>query len=160
MSSPHWKGLFLELPAETRNEPRLLSECPYCHKPLRFNPFIVDNRDMYWKDRRQSFGIQGLLARSSTHFLNKRWLSPECLHVNKFFTHRCFISVHPRPIAKFRYDFTLHSHSTGVSARPLFVWWNGWHRNIPAAGLRIYGRFWLSPWTVLRWWGLVFWYIP
>jgi WD40 repeat protein/ABC-type molybdenum transport system ATPase subunit/photorepair protein PhrA len=25
----------------------LLSECPLCHKPLKFNPFIVDNRDRY-----------------------------------------------------------------------------------------------------------------
>jgi hypothetical protein len=28
-------------------DPRLLSKCPHCHKPLRFNPFIVDNRDRY-----------------------------------------------------------------------------------------------------------------
>ena len=34
----------LELPAEAWEEPRLLSECPHCHEPLRFNPFIVDNR--------------------------------------------------------------------------------------------------------------------
>ena len=32
----------LELPAETWSEPRLLSECPQCHQPLRFNPFITD----------------------------------------------------------------------------------------------------------------------
>jgi hypothetical protein len=37
----------LELPAEAWDEPRLLSECPHCHKPLRFNPFVVDNRDRY-----------------------------------------------------------------------------------------------------------------
>ena len=37
----------LELPAAAWEEPRLLSECRYCHKPLRFNPFIVDNRDRY-----------------------------------------------------------------------------------------------------------------
>lgn len=34
----------LELPDEAWGEPRLLSECPLCHKPLKFNPFIVDNR--------------------------------------------------------------------------------------------------------------------
>ena len=37
----------LELPDEAWNEPRLLSECPFCHKPLKFNPFIVDNRERY-----------------------------------------------------------------------------------------------------------------
>jgi WD40 repeat protein len=37
----------LELPDEAWNEPRLLSECPHCHAPLRFNPFIVDNRGRY-----------------------------------------------------------------------------------------------------------------
>ncbi|MEK6324284.1 MAG: WD40 repeat domain-containing protein [Acidobacteriota bacterium] len=26
---------------------QLQSECPHCHQPLRFNPFIVDNRDRY-----------------------------------------------------------------------------------------------------------------
>jgi len=35
----------LELPDEAWEEPRLLSECPLCHKPLKYNPFIVDNRD-------------------------------------------------------------------------------------------------------------------
>jgi len=35
----------LSLPAAALDEPRLLSECPHCHRPLRFNPFIVDNRD-------------------------------------------------------------------------------------------------------------------
>ncbi len=34
----------LELPAEAWDELRLLSECPHCHEPLKFNPFIVDNR--------------------------------------------------------------------------------------------------------------------
>jgi WD40 repeat protein len=34
------------LPAEAWNDPRLLSECAHCHQPLRFNPFIVDNRDL------------------------------------------------------------------------------------------------------------------
>jgi WD40 repeat protein/Cdc6-like AAA superfamily ATPase len=37
----------LELPDEAWDEPRLLSECPHCHKPLKFNPFIVDNSDRY-----------------------------------------------------------------------------------------------------------------
>ncbi len=37
----------LELPYEAWDEPRLLSECPHCKKPLKFNPFIVDNRDRY-----------------------------------------------------------------------------------------------------------------
>jgi hypothetical protein len=36
----------LELPKEAWNEPQLLSDCPLCRKPLRFNPFVVDNRDM------------------------------------------------------------------------------------------------------------------
>jgi WD40 repeat protein len=34
----------LEFPAEVWEDPRLLSDCPYCHRPVRFNPFIVDNR--------------------------------------------------------------------------------------------------------------------
>jgi len=37
----------LELPAEAWDEPGLLSECPLCHRPLKFNPFIVDNRESY-----------------------------------------------------------------------------------------------------------------
>jgi hypothetical protein len=37
----------LELPDEAWEEPKLLSECPFCHKPLKFNPFIVDNRGRY-----------------------------------------------------------------------------------------------------------------
>lgn len=37
----------LSLPDEAWKEPRLLLECPLCKKPLRFNPFIVDNRDRY-----------------------------------------------------------------------------------------------------------------
>lgn len=32
---------------EAWNEPSLLSECPQCCQPLRFNPFIVDNRERY-----------------------------------------------------------------------------------------------------------------
>jgi len=34
-----------KLPAEAWDEPRLLSECPHCAKPLRFNPFVVDLSD-------------------------------------------------------------------------------------------------------------------
>lgn len=37
----------LELPEEAWDEPKLLSECPSCRKPLKFNPLIVDNRDRY-----------------------------------------------------------------------------------------------------------------
>ena len=33
------------LGAEAWDNPGLLAECPYCHKPLKFNPFILDNRD-------------------------------------------------------------------------------------------------------------------
>jgi hypothetical protein len=35
----------LELPDEAWDEARLVSECPGCRKPLRYNPFLVDNRD-------------------------------------------------------------------------------------------------------------------
>ncbi len=35
----------LTLPTEAWDDPRLLSECTCCHKPLRYNPFIVDNRE-------------------------------------------------------------------------------------------------------------------
>jgi WD40 repeat protein len=38
---------YLSLPAEAWDEPRLVSECPLCHEPLKFNPFVVDNRDRY-----------------------------------------------------------------------------------------------------------------
>jgi WD40 repeat protein len=34
-------------PDEAWEDPRLLSKCPHCNEPLRFNPFIVDNRDRY-----------------------------------------------------------------------------------------------------------------
>jgi WD40 repeat protein len=37
----------LSLPPEAWEDPRLLSECSHCHKPLRFNPFKVDNKDLY-----------------------------------------------------------------------------------------------------------------
>jgi len=41
----------LELPAQARDEPGLASECPLCRKPLRFNPFIVDERGSGDDDR-------------------------------------------------------------------------------------------------------------
>jgi len=41
------QSICLELPDEAWEEPRLLSECPLCHRPLKFNPFIVDNRGRY-----------------------------------------------------------------------------------------------------------------
>ena len=34
----------LDFPRETWEDPRLISECPSCHKKLKFNPFIVDNK--------------------------------------------------------------------------------------------------------------------
>jgi hypothetical protein len=34
----------LDLPEEAWQEPRFLSECPGCRRPLRFNPFIIGNR--------------------------------------------------------------------------------------------------------------------
>ena len=37
----------IELPTKVWEDPRLLSECPLCHKQLRFNPFIVGNRGRY-----------------------------------------------------------------------------------------------------------------
>jgi WD40 repeat protein len=38
------------LPAEAWAEPRLLDACPLCHEPLKFNPFIVDNKPRYsWR---------------------------------------------------------------------------------------------------------------
>ncbi len=37
------------LPAEAWDEPGLLSECPHCNQPLRFNPFIVNNRSLFRK---------------------------------------------------------------------------------------------------------------
>ncbi|MFY9556910.1 MAG: WD40 repeat domain-containing protein [Blastocatellia bacterium] len=33
------------LPDDAWDDPRLLSECSNCHQPLRFNPFVVDNRN-------------------------------------------------------------------------------------------------------------------
>jgi WD40 repeat protein len=34
-----------KLPEEAWNDPRLLSECPLCRQPFKYNPFIVDNKD-------------------------------------------------------------------------------------------------------------------
>ena len=42
-------GLCLGLPAEAWDEPHLLSECPLCHEPLKFNPFVVDSRRHWWQ---------------------------------------------------------------------------------------------------------------
>ena len=41
----------LKLPEQSWAEPRLLSQCPHCQMPLRFNPFIVDNRgrNHWWR---------------------------------------------------------------------------------------------------------------
>jgi hypothetical protein len=36
-----------ELPSEAWDEPRLLSVCAHCRQPLRFNPFVIDDRDCY-----------------------------------------------------------------------------------------------------------------
>lgn len=44
------KSLCLELPSEAWKEPRLFLECPLCHKPLKVNPFIVDNS---WKPKKK-----------------------------------------------------------------------------------------------------------
>jgi WD40 repeat protein len=43
----HYDSPCLNLPDEAWEEPGLLSECPHCHKPLKFNPFIVDNSERY-----------------------------------------------------------------------------------------------------------------
>jgi hypothetical protein len=37
----------LELPEEAWEEPGLVSECPLCRRPIKYNPFIVDNRERY-----------------------------------------------------------------------------------------------------------------
>jgi hypothetical protein len=39
------KSICPGLQSGEREDPRLLSECPLCQKPLRFNPFLVDNRN-------------------------------------------------------------------------------------------------------------------
>jgi WD40 repeat protein len=36
-----------KLPSEVWDDPRLRAECERCHQPVRFNPFIVDNRERY-----------------------------------------------------------------------------------------------------------------
>jgi hypothetical protein len=36
----------LELPKEVWEEPGLLSECPNCGEKLKFNPFVVENKDI------------------------------------------------------------------------------------------------------------------
>ena len=41
----HDESPCMELPPDAWDEPRLRSECPLCHQPLRFNPFVVDNRE-------------------------------------------------------------------------------------------------------------------
>jgi WD40 repeat protein len=37
----------IDLPDEAWDEPALISKCSHCQKPLKFNPFIVDNRAAY-----------------------------------------------------------------------------------------------------------------
>jgi hypothetical protein len=39
----------LKLSPETWEDQRLLSECPHCQKPIRFNPFICNNRSLLYK---------------------------------------------------------------------------------------------------------------
>jgi len=39
----------LKLPDEAWEEPKLLSECPKCKEKIRFNPFIVENKESWWK---------------------------------------------------------------------------------------------------------------
>ena len=39
----------LRLSAEAWDDPRLLSRCPLCHEPLKFNPFVVDRRKHWWQ---------------------------------------------------------------------------------------------------------------
>jgi hypothetical protein len=53
----------LSLPCEAWDEPRLLSACPHCHKPVKFNPFVVDNQDVVM-DNRTVYDVyeRGLLA--------------------------------------------------------------------------------------------------
>ncbi|MGA1869176.1 MAG: WD40 repeat domain-containing protein [bacterium] len=40
----------LEIPDEAWNESRLISECPYCQKQLKFNPFLLDKKNRKNKD--------------------------------------------------------------------------------------------------------------
>ena len=46
------------LPDEAYDEPGLLSECPHCREPLRFNPFIVDNRGIAQSSRSNKRGAR------------------------------------------------------------------------------------------------------
>jgi len=39
------KSPCLDLPIEAFDDPHLVSQCPKCHRSLKFNPFIVDNRE-------------------------------------------------------------------------------------------------------------------
>jgi len=39
------KSPCMELPDEAWEESHLVSECIFCHNPVKFNPFIVDNRE-------------------------------------------------------------------------------------------------------------------
>lgn len=50
----------LALPSEAWDEPRLLSTCPHCYKPVKFNPFIADSHNVrtsrFWPMLRRLFG--------------------------------------------------------------------------------------------------------
>ena len=37
----------LVLPPEAWDDSRLLSACPHCHEPVKFNPFMTDKRDTH-----------------------------------------------------------------------------------------------------------------
>jgi hypothetical protein len=41
----------LSLAVDAWNDPALVSECHYCHRPLKFNPFIVgrQERKRWWR---------------------------------------------------------------------------------------------------------------
>jgi WD40 repeat protein len=62
----------LALPAEAWDEPRLLSEYPHCHEPLKFNPFIVDNRDRI-KAIEQAKEIEGQERKIESRVKKPRW---------------------------------------------------------------------------------------
>jgi tetratricopeptide (TPR) repeat protein len=51
----------LKLPSEAWKQPELFLECPICHKPLKLNPFIVDNS---WKQERKESGFDANSKRS------------------------------------------------------------------------------------------------
>lgn len=42
MSGTWRASSYLELPKEAWDMPGLLSDCPQCGRPLKFNPFLVD----------------------------------------------------------------------------------------------------------------------